>query len=145
MFAVIAENFGSGACVRVSLHVWLASAMVDNFARRFAFDPEGAGVIGRGERSPECVEVGLALICLCRGRGGRWCRRLRCGRRGGMWCFARSFGFLGGKAWAAWWVAVWWVVRWGLVTTILLSAGWYGVVGEWIESPRCRFLQGEGA
>ena len=143
--AVIARDFGNGAGVWVSLHVGLASAVVDNLTWWFTSDPESAGVVGRGKGSPKCIEIALALCWLCRGRGERWCRRFRSGRRGDLWCFGRSFGFPGGKTWAAWWVAVRWVVRWGLVTTILLSAGWCGVVGEWVGSPWCRFLQGESA
>ena len=68
-FAAIAEDFGDGARVCVSLHVGFAGAVVDAFTRRFAFDPKSIGEVARGGGSPECVAVELALVRLGSRRG----------------------------------------------------------------------------
>ena len=61
-FAAVAEDFGDGARVCVSLHVGFAGAVVDAFTRRFASDSKSIGEVARGGGSAESVAVELALL-----------------------------------------------------------------------------------
>ena len=61
-FAAVAEDFGDGARVCVSLHVGFAGAVVDAFTRRFAPDSKCIGEVARGSGSPESVAVELAFV-----------------------------------------------------------------------------------
>ena len=56
-FAAVAEDFGDGARVCVSLHVGFAGTVVDAFTRRFAPDSKSVGEIARGAGSAKSVAV----------------------------------------------------------------------------------------
>ena len=65
-FAAVAEDFGDGARVCVSLHVGFAGAVVGAFTRRFTSDSKCIGEVARAGGSAESVAVELAF------GGSRW-------------------------------------------------------------------------
>jgi hypothetical protein len=60
--AIVAEDFSDSAGVCVPSHVGCTSAVVGDFAGRFASDSKSIGEVARGAGSAESVAVELALL-----------------------------------------------------------------------------------